>query len=207
MLFRSFDFVDNTAAVGLHTQETVNVAGKSKLKGVEAELTFQPVDNLTLGASYAYTKANIPSTANPLHFTNNGQPVSATNPDVFGTITPVFVVFTPKHALSGFFDFELPVNDAGANLRLHLDGNYAGKQYTFQDENVLTDSSFIVNGSLALANIPVSADQSLTISLWSRNLLDEDHIYRRSNANNNTLGAYANFNPSRTFGIQTSFDF
>jgi len=203
-----FDYVDNTAKVGLHTQETLNAPGTSHLNGGELELTAYPAAGLTLGLSYSYTDAKIPATLNPLHYTNNGQPVSPTNPDLFGTLTPVFVVFTPKNAASAFVDYELPVGGAAAKLRFHLDGNYADKMHSFQDENVLTDSSFIWNGNIALAGIALGGnDQALTLSLWSRNLLDEDHIYRRSNANNNALGSYANFNTPRTFGLEARMNF
>ena len=90
----------------------------------------------------------------------------------------------------------------------HLDANYADATYSFQAENVKTDSSFIVNGRVALADIPVgSFGQTLTLSVWVRNLADETHIYRRSAANANVLGDYANFNPPRTFGIEGAVRF
>jgi iron complex outermembrane receptor protein len=73
---------------------------------------------------------------------------------------------------------------------------------------VKTDSSFIVNGRIALADIPLSAQgQKATLSLWSRNLLNEQHIYRRSDANIAVLGSYANFNPPRTIGLEGSVNF
>ena len=43
--------------------------------------------------------------------------------------------------------------------------------------------------------------------VWSRNLLNETHIYRRSNANDKVLGSYANFNPPRTFGFDATINF
>ena len=46
-----------------------------------------------------------------------------------------------------------------------------------------------------------------TLSVWARNLFNEDHIYRRSDANNSILGSYANFNPPRTFGLQGTVNF
>ena len=69
-----------------------------------------------------------------------------------------------------------------------------------------TDSSFIVNGRIALADMELNRGGTLlTFALWSRNLLDETHIYRRSAANAATLGDYGNFNPPRTFGAEMSF--
>jgi iron complex outermembrane receptor protein len=66
-----------------------------------------------------------------------------------------------------------------------------------------TDPSFIVNGNVALADIGMgSSGATANLSLWSRNLLDESHIYRISVANRGTIGDYANFNPPRTFGVE-----
>ncbi len=173
-------------------------AGTSRIKGVEADLTVRPVEGLTIGASYAYTDVKVPPVANPI----------AESPATFGVITNVFTVFTPKNAASGFADYEMPVGSGDTRLRLHLDANYADAQYSFQDENVKTDSSFIVNGSLTLAGIEMnSTGTKATLSLWGRNLFNESHIYRRSNANNAILGSYANFNAPRTFGVQGTVNF
>ncbi|WP_240309382.1 MULTISPECIES: TonB-dependent receptor [Sphingomonas] len=202
-----FDFVDTTQFLpsgavsptyNLHTEETVNAPGTSKIRGIEADLTVRPITGLTLGASYAYTKISVPPTPNPLAGPN------------FGVITQVFTVYTPRHAGSVFGDIEVPLNAndyLGAKLRVHLDGNYAGRQYSFQAENVLTDKSFVVNGSIALADIPLAPGVKGTLNLWSRNLLNEAHIYRRSNANAAVIGDYANFNPPRTFGLQGIVNF
>jgi iron complex outermembrane receptor protein len=179
----------------LHTENTANAPGTSKIKGFEAEISAKPIREITIGASYAYTHSDIPATDNP-------------NTPLVVDPTQVFVVFTPKHALSGFLDFDTEIADNGMGLRFHADANYAGRQYSFQSENVLTESSFIVNGRIALTAIPLTeAGTELTLALWSRNLLNEDHIYRRSNANNNTIGAYGNFNPPRTFGAEATVAF
>jgi iron complex outermembrane receptor protein len=194
----------------LHTEETRNAPGVSKIKGIEADLTVRPIQALTLGASYAYTDIKVPATPNPFLA---GSP-----------LFQVFTVFTPKHAASGYVDYEIPTSVAGGKLRFHLDGNYAGRQYSFQAENVKTDSSFIVNGRIALADVEMNQGSTLmTFALWSRNLLNETHIYRRSAANSSPaavfsggvatgalnyggiLGDYGNFNPPRTWGAELSF--
>lgn len=192
-----------------HTEETANAPGNSRIKGFEAELTVRPVKGLTLGASYAYTDVKVPATPNPLAGPLLGVPYQ------------VFSVYTPKNAVSGSFEYELPLDAGGTTLRLHMDANYADPTYSFQNEPVLTESSFIVNASIALADIPLASNGTkATISLWSRNLFNEHHIYRRSNANdaptvNNdgslnysgVLGDYANFNPPRTFGVEATMKF
>ena len=125
------------------------------------------------------------------------------------------VVYTPKHAASGNIDYERDVG--GATFRLHLDAAYASRQYAFQAEfadvsptgssvqpvAAKTDPSFIVNGSIGLADFKVSDGVTTgSLSFWTRNLLDESHIYRISAANRGTIGDYANFNPPRTFGVE-----
>jgi iron complex outermembrane receptor protein len=204
-----FDFVDTTAILpggtanpnfNKHTEETVNVTGKSRIKGVELELTVRPIEGLQLSANYAYTDVKVPPVANPI----------AASPATFGLITQVYTVFTPKDAASGAIDYELPLGAIGGDtrLRFHLDANYADPQYSFQAESVLTQKSFIVNGRVALADIPMTAGGTkATVAVWGRNLFDEDHIYRRSNANAAVIGDYANFNPPRTFGAELTVNF
>ena len=192
-----------------HTEETANAPGNSPIRGFEAELTVKPVTGLTLGASYAYTDVKIPATPNLL-----------AGP-LFGIPYQVFTVYTPKNAASGSLDYELPVGGNGMSVLLHLDANYSDPTYSFQNENVLTESAFIVNARLALADIPLtSGGTKAMLSVWARNLFNEAHIYRRSNANstptvNNdgslnysgVLGDYGNFNPPRTFGVQATVNF
>jgi iron complex outermembrane receptor protein len=201
-----FDFVDPvqflpngapSPTFNLHTEETVNAPGTSKIKGLEADLTVRPLNGVTLGASYAYTDVKVPPVANPI-----------TGP-LFGIITNVFTVFTPKNAVSGFLDLDQALPSMrGAHLRFHADANYADPTYSFQAENVLTDKSFIVNASIAIADMPLSENGVTgTIRLWTRNLFNESHIYRRSNANAAVIGDYANFNPPRTFGVEGVINF
>ena len=187
--FNFFDPITNR-----NTLETVNAPGVTKIRGIEAELTVRPADGLSLSLNYAYTSAKVPPTPNPL---------LAGNP-----IQPVFIVFTPPHAASAAINYEIPVGQSGTLFRVHADANYSSEHYSFDNENVKVDDSVIVNGRIALADIPLREDgTTLTLSLWSRNLFDEAHIYRRSNANGRALGDYANFNAPRTFGIEAGLRF
>jgi iron complex outermembrane recepter protein len=186
-----------------HTLETVNADGTTKIRGIEADLTVFATDRLTLATSYAYTYWTVPPTPNPLV---EGNPLQ-----------PLFIVYTPRHAFSSSIDYDLPLSGSSdMALRFHIDGNYSSSAYSFDNENVKADPSFIVNASVALADIPMgSFGQTMTVSLWARNLFDVDYIYRRSNANRvpidgnflTVLGDYANFNPPRTFGVEASVTF
>ena len=190
-----FDNVDTnptSPTFNLHTEETRNAPGTSKIRGVEVDATARPVDHLTLGASYAYTYTHVPATPNPF---------------LGGALYQVYVVYTPKNAASGYIDYDIPVGGADAAVRFHLDANYASSAYSFQNEPVKADPSFIVNGRIALADVRLRDGATATISLWSRNLFNETHIYRRSAANAATLGEYGNFNPPRTFGVEGTIRF
>jgi iron complex outermembrane receptor protein len=188
-----------------NTVETVNAPGTTKIRGVEADLTISPVRGLTLSGSYAYTYTRIPPVANP--FT--------------GVIQQVYIVFTPRNAASGAIDYSLPVGGGDTNLRFHIDGNYAQATQTFDQYATKNDSSFIVNARLALADIDLGRGASkLTLSVWTRNLFNEAHVYRRDPSNSipgfgntatgsigNVLGDYGNFNAPRTFGGEASVKF
>lgn len=204
------DGVTPNPTFNLHTEETRNAPGVAKIRGFEADLTVRPVQALTLGASYAYTDIKNPPAPNP--FLPGNPPFQ------------IYSVFTPKHAVSGYADLEIPTNIGDGKLRFHVDANYSGRAYSFQAEPVKTDASFVVNGRIALADVSVNEGSTLlTFSLWSRNLFNETHIYRRSAANSSPvaafsngaptgaltytgiLGDYGNFNPPRTFGAELAF--
>ncbi|MEA3004013.1 MAG: iron complex outerrane recepter protein [Sphingomonadales bacterium] len=204
-----FDAITNS---NRNTIETVNAPGTTKIRGFEADLTVNPLAGLTLSASYAYTHTDIPLVANP----------------VTGVFQKVYVVFTPRNAASGAIDYATPVG--GATLKLHLDANYADATQTFDQYATRNDRSFIVNGRLALADIGLGAGgRKLTLAIWSRNLFNEAHVYRRDPSNslgglpaavvvngqntfpvssvNNILGDYGNFNAPRTFGVEGTVQF
>ena len=185
-----------------HTLETVNATGTTRIRGIEADFALRATERLTFGASYAFTHWRVPPTPNPLV---PGNPLQ-----------PLFIVYTPRHAATGSVDYDLPIGGNGMALRFHVDGSYASRAYTFDNEDVQAEPSFIVNARLSLADIPMgTAGQSLTLSAWSRNLLNEEHIYRRSNANRvpidgnfgTVIGDYANFNAPRTFGLEARLAF
>lgn len=186
-----------------HTLETVNASGVTKIRGIEADLTVRPVEGLSMGMSYSYTYWKVPPTPNPLVVGN--------------PLQPLFLVYTPPHAFSGNMDYTVPLSgDNGMALKFHIDANYSDPHYSFDNEPVLVDKSFLVNARIAVMDIPMSsAGQKLTVAVWSRNLLNEEHIYRRSNANRQPIdgnyrtvvGDYANFNAPRTFGIEATLSF
>ncbi|WP_269515416.1 TonB-dependent receptor [Brevundimonas subvibrioides] len=208
-----------TATGSFNNLVTINAPGTTTIRGLEAEFTLRPIDGLTLNASYAYTDTEIPL----VPITNC---VTAGTPPVTTCAAPVnqqfYIVFTPRNAGSASIDYEKPVFNGAANLRLHFDGNYAEATQAFDQFGTKADESLIFNGRIALADIQVGETEGLTVALWGRNLFNEQYVYRRDPSNSlpaapttsltngnigNVMGDYGNFNAPRTFGIEASLRF
>ncbi len=208
---------------------TINAPGITKIRGIEADLTLQPIDNLTFNASYAYTYTDVPLV--PVTYTEFNTPTPQTT-----TVNQKFyIVFTPRNAASGSIDYALPVGGSDTRVKFHIDANYAQATQTFDQFATKADASFIVNGRITLADVALGGGgPKLTVGVWSRNLLNEQYVYRRDPSNSipqvqsnrtagltgtnvpnllrvgnigNTIGDYGNFNVPRTFGIDASVRF
>ncbi|MEH3158474.1 MAG: TonB-dependent receptor [Sphingomonas taxi] len=202
--------IQPTATGSFNNLVTINAPGTTKIRGIEADLTVQPVTGLTLTGSYAYTYTRIPPVL-----------ITAT---AGGATTSVYqnfyIVFTPRNAASGAIDYVVPAGVGDTKLRFHLDGNYAQSTQAFDQFATHNDASFIMNGRISLADIDLGADKRrLTLALWSRNLLNTQYVFRRDPSNslpgapsssvttgsiNNVLGDYGNFNAPRTFGLEAT---
>jgi iron complex outermembrane receptor protein len=175
------DFVVTILNNNRGTTETTNAA-TGRTRGVEADFSVQPIEGLTLSASYAFTKTTLSQAFNP--FTS--------------AMATIYPLYTPKNAGSVSVDYERPA--FGATFRAHLDGNYADGQFTQSTDPTLSDRSFLVNGRVALTDIRLDGGQELQLALWSRNLFNEAYAFVKNNGG--PLGIYGIFNEPRTFGVE-----
>lgn len=172
------------------TMVTTNAKGSTKSRGAELEFSIMPLDNLTVGFTHAYTDIDALTTQDPF-----GAGVEV-------TVQPLLA---PRHASSLAVDYWVPFANAAA-LKFHVDGNWSDGFYTSEYDQMLTDSSFVVNARVALVDMPLNADgASLDISLWARNLLDEEHLFYK--LNNASLGQSGIFNDPRTYGLELAVHF
>ncbi len=178
------------------TLETVNAPGKGTIEGIEADVAIAPLDGLTLTVAYAYTKIKLPATINPF---------TVVVPPAVPVAAPVFGVYTPENAISGSFDYRIPLG--GATLRAHMDANYADGFNWSSSDATLTDKSFIVNGRLALGDIDLARGASLEVALWSRNLFNEQHRFVISRGAFAVFGTFGIFNEPRIFGADLTVKF
>ena len=186
------------------TTETTNAPGNGDLKGVEGDFTFAATDNLTLSANFAHNIVDIPATKNPFRQANG---LLITVP------IPIYQVYTPENSASFAIDYETPL--WGAKLVGHLDANYDSGYYANYTDvaydpvtRAVTvkqpkgDKATIVNGRIAITDIETNAGKA-TFSVWSRNLLDEEHVFYKSQSV--TAGSQGFYNEPRTFGVEVKF--
>jgi iron complex outermembrane receptor protein len=172
------------------TMVTTNALSNGTSRGAELEFNVMPVDNLTVGLNYAYTRIDAQSAVDPF-----GAGVQV-------TMQPLLA---PKNAGSVSLDYLLPFANFSA-LKFHLDGNWSDGYYTSEYDQMLTDRSFIVNARVALIDVPLnSTGSTLAVSLWARNLLDEEHLFYK--LNNASLGQSGIFNDPRTYGLDVTVTF
>ena len=218
--------IQPTATGNFNNLVTFNAPGTTKIRGIEADLTIKPVEGLTLNAFYAYTYTDIPLVpVTYREFTSAGVATGNTTT----VLQKFYVVFTPRNAASGSIDYEVPIM-VDTRIKFHLDANYGQATQTFDQFATKADASFIVNGRISVLDIPLGGGGAkFTVSAWSRNLFNEQHVYRRDPSNslpavqttavagvpnvlvigNNggILGDYGNFNVPRTFGLDASIKF
>ncbi|WP_327751762.1 TonB-dependent receptor [Sphingobium sp. SJ10-10] len=212
-----------TATGSFNNLVTINAPGTTKIRGIEADLTLEPIDGLTLNASYAYTYTHIPLV--PITYSAVVTPATGTTPAVIATTTvnqQFYIVFTPRNAASGSIDYALPIGGGDTKLKFHFDGNYSQATQAFDQFATKNDSSLIFNGRISLADVDVGYGRNLTLSVWGRNLFNEQYVFRRDPSNslpgapttsvttgsvNNILGDYGNFNAPRTYGVEASVKF
>jgi len=172
------------------TMVTTNALSNGTSRGAELEFNVMPVDNLTVGLNYAYTRIDAQSAVDPF------------GAGVQGTVQPLLA---PKNAGSVSLAYLVPFANFSA-LKFHLDGNWSDGYYTSEYDQMLTDRSFIVNARVALIDVPLnSTGSTLAVSLWARNLLDEEHLFYK--LNNASLGQSGIFNDPRTYGLDVTVTF
>jgi len=201
--YYSFDAngkIITTATTTRTTTDTINVPDTARVSGVETELTLAPADGLTLSASYTYAHVDLPPTLNPFPtYVPGVGMVVATTP------TNLYQEFTPEHAATAAVDYVRPLGNF--KLRTHLDASWdSGSYATDRDPGptlkaIKSEPGLVFNGRISLADIELAgSDARLSVSLWARNLFNEEHLYTRTVSL--TSGRSGSFNEPRTFGLE-----
>ena len=149
----------------LHSLVTVTKnLGRATYQGIETDLKFVPFDGLTLTANYSYLDASTDSSLTALPFAPHAQ-YNLGAEYVFGAVGP--------GTMSGIVGWSWIGRESAGGVALPGYG--------------------LMNARLTLGDIAVGGGK-LSVSLWSKNLLDRDYLYVNSGA-----GAIA-FGEPRSFG-------
>jgi iron complex outermembrane receptor protein len=169
--------------------------GKSKIDGGELELVMRPVRDFTarLGMGFLDTKVQ------EGHLTAM---VSSGNP--IGSIAGQHLPNAP--AVSGTLagDWQAWTGSAVA-LRLHLDANYAAKQYlALPQEEAISQSAYtLLNARVALASV----NDHWNVGLWANNLTDKFYLTNAVDLQGLLGMDYRHRGLPRMYGLDATFRF
>lgn len=170
--------------------ETVNTDVDVEIRGLELDATVLASEGLEFNFGYAYIDRDAPDQFNP--FTNG---FVETNPG-----------FSPKHAASLTASYEFQPFSFG-RLRAFADANYSGGNYT----SSLTfehPAYTLLNARLSLGDMKLpSVGGDVEVSLWGRNLADEEYIVYAAELNTpglvNTLDVW--YGDPRMYGVELTY--
>lgn len=174
-------------------------AGAATYRGIEFDVSIAPVDGLIVDLTYGYLDAGFDE-------------YMARNPvtDLLEDISKVTTVpLAPKNTASLGVQYDFRPFTFGA-LSGRVDVTYKDKFvfHPFNNQYDSADSRSLVNGRLSLSDIKLGCcrEGSLRVSLWGRNLTDEE--YRQWGIDFGTLG-YAGdvYGEPRSYGIDVSYRF
>ena len=183
-------------------------AGEVSLKGLELEGTFIPADGWKIQASYGYMESDYKKY---MENSNNlpGHPLIDTSSNKRQG-------YAPKHTLALNVDGRLAKTPWGT-LRGILDYTYTDTMYLYTCNvsmavpkasgnylcgGVKLPSTETLNARLLLAGVPIGGPGSADISLWVRNLTNEDKMIQGIDFG---LFRTANWQEPRTYGLSFNY--
>ncbi|WP_048886381.1 TonB-dependent receptor [Aurantiacibacter atlanticus] len=166
-------------------------ASDATIKGVEVELTAQPVDFLEFGGTYAYLDAKYKNFFG--------------TPDISGSgdFSDNRLRQAPKHSWSAYVQVSQELA-SGSTITANLNARYQSDVFTNADNNPLD-----VLPSYTLADAWIawqSADRVWEIQGWVKNFTDEayrTHVYSQRGGRI----AFGTFGSPRTYGVTLSYEY
>jgi iron complex outermembrane receptor protein len=205
--YYSFDANGNvitSASTTRTTTDTINAPGNGHVRGVETDFVLAPMEGLTISGSYTYAYIHLPPTTNPFPVF-----IPGTGTAVVATPTIIYQEYTPKNSATGAIDYHRPFENFV--VRAHLDGNWdSGAISTDRDpapgvSALKSQQGLVFNGRLSITDIELASGGRLAVSVWARNLFNEQHLYTRNISL--TTGVSGAFNERRTFGVEGNVQF
>ncbi|WP_040715152.1 TonB-dependent receptor [Caenibius tardaugens] len=167
-------------------------AAKAKVKGIEADLTLKPIENLTLGASYSYTDAKY---------------TKVVDAQTGAIITGHPFAFLAKHRLNLSANLVVPLSDTAGELSFGANWAYSSK-YSL---SVTKDPLGVENGynqlDLRADWNNIAGQDGLSLGVFVNNVTKE--VYKIGGVPiYTTLGSTSLlFSEPRTWGLQLRYRF
>ncbi|WP_372809508.1 TonB-dependent receptor [Litorivivens sp.] len=196
-----YDYTDQQFINVVGISNFLENAGASSIKGVEAELWARATERLTLQMAVGFLETEF----SELSLANTE---TLDDPDDQVDLSGNELISAPAVNASVSADYDILLTDSGY-LSVNANASYQGDQWfsAYNDRNgygeIRQDAYWLINGRLGwYAN-----DGSYSVSLWGKNLTDEEyHVY--------ALNLQANFGfdeyiagPPRTYGVEVSYNF
>ena len=172
-------------------------AASSRIYGGELEITALPMDGLSLTLNYGYTNFKY------LRYVIGGVDVASS----------IGVAFIPTDTLMLGAQYDLPQWSNGMQPSFNLGGNWHSKDdeapyiatYSPAILSALRDNSFWdIDARASLATIPVGSRLKGKVSIWAKNLLDQQKVLSGADLG---VAVVANYNRGRTFGADFKIEF
>lgn len=192
------------------TSSLVN-AGKAKRWGTDIELLAAPVDSLVLSLGWSYIHGDFDKF--PATCTGGASPVCLNTDDLAKRTSPTNQVsvtadYTFPRTDYGTWDLYLQYNWQDESLRTALTTGIMGSGASaipYVYESPTLDARTLISARLTLGEIPVG-NESLKLTLWGKNLLDDD--YPTFGINFASLGLLTEqYGEPRTYGLEASYKF
>ncbi|MCG3171811.1 MAG: Vitamin B12 transporter BtuB [Pseudomonadales bacterium] len=189
------------AGSGGASAHTVN-AGAATMEGIEFDMVAVPVDGLTIDLTYGYLDARFDKFM-------DRNPVTDQINDISGTAT---MKYAPENTASLGVQYDFEPFSFGA-LSARLDVNYRDSVvfHTHQNQWDSANDRTLVNGRLSLNDIKLGSGSgsdkgSLRVSLWGKNLTDEEYI--NWGIDFGSIGfAGATYGEPRTYGLDVIYTY
>ncbi len=186
------------AGTGGASTRIVN-AGAGTYQGIEFDITMVPVDGLTIDLTYGYLDAQYDE-----YMARN--PATYMMQDISKVPTVPNAPENPA-ALGVQYDFE-PFSFGALSARMDMTYKDEVVFHPFNNQYDAADDHTLINGRISLNDIKLGCceDGSLRVSLWGKNLSDED--YRQWGIDFGSLGYAGNtFGEPRTYGLDVVYNF
>jgi outer membrane receptor protein involved in Fe transport len=179
-------------AINQTTPATSNL-GKVRVMGLEAEMVFRPesIEGLEFNANYSLADSEFLEGTDitegrhndtlddglvncSIGYANPAAMDCASGDNVLpGSIVGRQLPRAPRHSFSVGMNYDTPISN-NANFILNANANYESKKYVQVHNLAYYGEALLVNGSVGVES------NGLSLTVWGRNLLDEDSVVASS---------------------------